>query len=72
MHSEPNALANKLDKRFDQQSSFQREQYQQLVGGDEVRGSVGGTMEDSLSHVNANSSLQYAQIEVGDNTVQPL
>ena len=66
MHSEPNALANKLDKRFDQQSSFQREQYQQLVGGDEVRGSVGGTMEDSLSHVNANSSLQYAQIEVGD------
>ena len=72
MHSEPNFLDNKLNKRFDQNSSFQKEQYQQLVERDEVRGSVGGTMEDSLSHVNANSSLQYAQIEIGDSTVQPL
>ena len=31
-----------------------------------MRGSVGGTMEDSLSHANVNSSLQYAQIEIGD------
>lgn len=37
-----------------------------------MRGSVGGTMEDSMSQANINSSLHYANNEIGDNSRLPL
>ena len=58
MYSEPNNLKH-IGPRIDQSNSFQNDQLQ--YGGNEVRGSVGGTMEDSLSQMNPHSQVQMAE-----------
>ena len=54
MYSEPNNMKT-VGQRIDQSTSFQNDQLQ--YGGNEVRGSVGGTMEDSLSQMNPHSQV---------------